>query len=86
MPSIYRYAKSSTPTSTRKSQAKQLQGEVTGSCTRHGVTFSHSNTTTRKFPTLPTGFYDSEPPPNVIFLSRFTFTEDTPTPRLQREK
>ena len=86
MRSIYREAKPSTPTSTRKSQAKQLQGELTGSCARHGVTFSRSNTTTHKFPTLPTDFYDSEPPPNVIFLSRFTFTEDTPTPRLQRGK
>lgn len=42
MPSIYRLAKSRTPTSTRNSQAKQLQGEVAGSCTRHGVTFSDS--------------------------------------------
>ena len=83
---VYHKGKSSTPTSTRNSQAKQLQGEVAGSCTRHGVTFSRSNTTTHKFPTLPTGFCDSKPPPNVIFLSRFTFTEDTPTPRLQRGK
>ena len=67
MPSIYHYKPSQVPLPqhAKPSQAKQLQGEVAGSCTRHGVTFSRSNTAMHKFPTLPIGFYDSEPPPNM---------------------
>ena len=44
-----------------------------------------SDTTKRKFSTLPIGLYESEPPPKLILISCPSF-EEKPTPRLQRKK